>query len=96
MIIKNYHSPMPSQPALDLQIIEDVTDVLVHAGCIKSGSIGDLEKDGVTSVYGSENAGTDWNRFVDFTKQGVRCRLIVTNWAYVCNDDGKMIEKVSS
>lgn len=34
-------------------------------------------------------------KFIDYTdKEGVRCRLCVYSFAYVCNDEGKTIEKV--
>jgi len=34
-------------------------------------------------------------RHIDYTRNGVRTRLIVRNYAYICNDQGKTIEKVS-
>ncbi len=53
MLIKNYFTPPlhAAQPALDLQIIEDVTDVIVYAGCFDQDNIGSIESAGVTSVY---------------------------------------------
>lgn len=115
MIIKNYHTPpmLAAQPALDLQIIEDVTDVLVYAGLSEVGQIGNLEKAGVTTVYcsgdnnhenktvigygqGQVGGAPRFTRHIDFTRRGVRCRLIVTEHAYVCNDEGKTVEKVSA
>ena len=97
MIIKNYHQPKgPTKPASDLQIIEDVTDVLVYAGCFNPSSIGDIGEAGVTTVYGSENQpANSLTRHIDFTRNGIRARLIVTDHAYICNDQGKTVEKVS-
>lgn len=106
MIIKNYHQPKlagvphnsPS-PANDLQIIEDVTDVLVYAGCFSAATIGENIGDGAgpTSVYGTENQSLhNLNRHIDFSRRGVRCRLIVTDHAYICNDEGRTVEKVSA
>lgn len=102
MLIKNYYSPNSQSPALDLQIIEDVTGVLVHSGCFNG--IGDPTADGINSVYDNRippNAAVTLPpsivRHIDFTnKDGVRSRLIVTNHAYVCNDRGQTVEKVTA
>lgn len=112
MIIKNYFSPpmLPAVPALDLQIIEDVTDVIVYAPCFNAGEIGDIDSAGVTTVYdtnpdagkcGVASSSTSpayagLTRRIDFTRKGVRSRLIVHDHAYVCNDEGRTIEKVSA
>jgi hypothetical protein len=96
MIIKNYCNPksLCQMPAADLSIIEDVTDIYVHANCFSPESIGDMT--GTTTVYGCDDQPTNkLTRHVDFTRHGVRCRLIVTNHAYICSDAGKTIDKVS-
>ena len=99
MIIKNYTSPGSLTPALDLQIIENVTDVFVRAGCYSAanGAEGMGESGSPTTVYGDERVDPNkFTRHVDFSREGVRCRLIVTNHAYICNDRGQTIEKVSA
>ncbi len=107
MIIKNYHTtPMQAQsPALDLQIIENVTDVLVYARCYNADDIGDLTASGVTTVYGgpeisdakcTQPSVPKLARHIDFTRNGVRSRLIVQHHAYICNDEGRTVEKVSA
>jgi hypothetical protein len=108
MIIKNYISASAEdQPGLDLQIIEDCTDVLVHATCFDLAYIGDIEKAGIRNVMANypenfENGNRDRNgnsgiltRHIDFTRNGIRTRLVVTKYAYICNDDGRTVEKVS-
>lgn len=100
MIIKNYCNPKGKSmaPAANLQIIEDVTDVFVHAGCFNPESIGDMLGDGggPTTFYGTEDQPFNTlTRHIDFTRHGVKCRLIVTNHAYICNDRGQTVEKVS-
>lgn len=98
MIIKNYCNPkgMAPNPATDLQIIEDVTDVFVHAGCFSPDSIGTDDRPGPTTFYGSDNQPMNTlTRHVDFTRHGVRSRLVVTDHAYICNDRGQTVDKVS-
>ena len=102
MIIKNYCNPKPvsHEPylppvAANLQIIEDVTNVFVHAGCFNPERPCSDGND-PTTYYGTENQPMNtMTRWVDFTRYGVRCRLVVTDRAYVCNDEGKTVEKVS-
>lgn len=107
MLIKNYYATQPLSPGLDLQIIEDVTAVLVYAGC--QAGLGDLIGANVASVYDNrpetlpqqnavaQNQPSTYLRHVDFTnKEGTRCRLIVTNHAYICNDRGQTVEKVTA
>lgn len=108
MIIKNYFTqPKHSlSPCLDLQILENVTDVTVYANCYNAGEIGDPHADGVTTIYDTDpdrhKCGTTnmssamMTRRIDFTRNGIRCRLIVHNHAYVCNDEGRTVEKVSA
>lgn len=106
MIIKNYYNPpmLTPQPALDLQIIEDVTDIIVYAACFNADEIGDLQAANVTTVYGGPEIGTGKctstvqvpkiARRIDFTRHGVRSRLIVMDHAFICSDEGKTIERV--
>lgn len=99
MIIKNYHQPKGEpRPALDIQIIEDITDVLIYASVYSADKpmLG-AEEAGVTSLYGGDNQTSNrLNRHIDFTRNGVRSRLVVTDYAYICNDQGKTVEKVST
>ncbi len=102
MLIKNYYAVNPLSPALDLQIIEDVTSIIVYSVC--HTGIGDPTADNVSSVYDnrasnecSATGPLPYCRHIDFTnKEGTRCRLIVTNHAYVCNDRGQTVEKVTA
>jgi len=103
MIIKNYcnsKSQVQVMPAADLQILEDVTDVFVHAGCFSPDTIGDDAHHGhggPTSFYGTDDQPINTlTRHIDFTRHGIRCRLLVTNHAYICNDRGQTVEKVSA
>lgn len=102
MIIKNYHNPKGTilKPGADLSIIEDVTDVLVHAGCFNPENIGSAStvsnSNDPTTFYGTDNEPINGlTRHIDFTRRGVKCRLVVTAYAYICNDEGKTVEKVS-
>ena len=100
MIIKNYCNPKGSiPPAANLSILEDVTDVFVHAGCFNADSIGDMIGDGCgpTTFYGTDHQPINtFTRHIDFTRHGIKCRLVVTNHAYICNDRGQTVEKVSA
>lgn len=98
MIIKNYSNPKgPAVPAANLQIIEDVTDVYVHACCFNPQSTGNTDESGPTTFYGTEDQPMNvLTRHIDFTRYGVRSRLVVSNHAYICSNEGKTIEKVSA
>jgi len=104
MIIKNYFAVNPLSPGLDYELIENCTDILVYAGSMSIGHIGNIEAAGVTSVY-DRTAGKaiacdaqmnthKLTRHIDFTRNGVRSRLIVTDEAYILNDNGKTVETV--
>lgn len=101
MIIKNYCNPksLSQMPAADLQIIEDVTDIYVHANCFSPQGIGPSnipDGSGPTTYYGTEDhVVNSMTRLIDFTRHGIRCRLVVTNHAYICNDRGQTVDKVS-
>ncbi len=113
MIIKYYGYAFPQ----NLNIIEDVTDVLVHAGLHTAKSdatpVGpDVDHAGIKNHYildtyvelfgDPRSGGTNEPeapeflaaKFIDFTRNGIRSRLAVYGRAYVCNNDGKTIEKV--
>lgn len=97
MIIKDYTTKSAQSPALDLFILDACEDVFIHAGLHARGHIGDIEKAGVTSVIPSDEVHCEnFCRHIDFTRYGVRTRLLVTNHAYICNDQGKTIEKVGT
>ncbi len=94
MLIKNYTLGMPAKVA----ITEKVTDVVVHLTVHKGNSTGDpcgVDSSPNTWVYQDNVADDQDVSFIDYTQDGVRCRLYVTNFAYVCNDEGKTIQKVS-
>lgn len=114
MIIKYYGYAFPQ----NLNIIEDVTDVLVHAGLhtatednipvgpnidhagIVNHYTYDLSNELFPGIVAGANLKADdaprflAAKFIDFTRNGIRCRLAVYGRAYVCNNDGKTIEKV--
>jgi hypothetical protein len=98
MLIKNYLSQNHESPCLDCQIIDGCEDVVIYANFFNRGEIGDLNVASVVSVIDQGDCLWEEDRFcrhIDFTKNSVRTRLIVKNHAYVCNDQGKTIEKVS-
>ncbi len=104
MIIKVYTNKFPTE----MFILEDCSDIRIDTNIHKFGYVG---IDTPSSVYSYDGEGTDMANcgrsikstpelsvgtcHVDFTRKGVRSRLLVSNYAYVCNDQGKTIEKVS-
>lgn len=113
MLIKYYGFAFPN----NLNIIDSVTDILVHAGLetatpealpcgphvdhagIKNTYLYDTDKE----LFGDPRSGGTHEpvqpkflaaKFIDFTRNGLRCRLSVYGYAYVCNDEGRTIEKV--
>lgn len=99
MIIKAYSGHIMGH----ISIYEKVKDVVVHLGCyddtgptidershlMPSTWIEPLEYNGVTPEE-LENY-----KYIDFTNEdNIRCRLRVGSFAYICNDDGKTVEKV--
>lgn len=101
MIIKYYTHAFPTV----MHILEDVTDIRIDKNIYPLGAIGSVQSPAPSSIYtfGDEHEGKpvlpngspSGNCFIDFTRNGIHSRLLVSNYAYVCNDDGKTIEKVS-
>lgn len=96
MLIKVY------DPSSSIHIIEDVTNVVVHMNSYKSPHNGPrFEGPDMPTTWRMipKNTGSseDTYRFVDYTDQdGVRTRLQIDAFAYICNDSGKTIEKVEA
>lgn len=100
MIIKAYTNQFPGQCVL----IDGAQDVIIHRNLFSDRDVGpdyginitcmryidDPEKD--TEI----KAPTDHFMFIDYVQKGIGTRLVIRNYAYVCNDDGKTIEKVST
>ena len=97
MLIKVYSG----SPAGKLNLIENCSDVVVDMNSYTPAQNGDQARGGALDpvfwldFYDSESVDTQNNKFIDFTdKNGVRTRLRVTAFAYICNNEGKTIEKV--
>lgn len=91
MIIKNYTLGMGGS----VSIIEGVEDVTVHLNTFKGKNTGQVTPHTPNSwIYQDDVADDQDVRFIDFKKDGIYHRLYVTNFAYVCNDEGKTIETV--
>lgn len=99
MIIKAYTNEFPGKCVL----IDSAEDVVVHRNLFSNQSVGpdfgqintlryidDPEKKAET------DASCDQFMFIDYVQKGIGTRLVIRNYAYVCNDDGKTIEKVSA
>lgn len=96
MIIKNYALGIGGK----LHITENVTEVVIHTTQYRGKSTGPGDdSSGYNSpntwIYQDDVADEQHVAFIDFRKDGIRCRLYVTNFAYVCTDEGKTIEKVT-
>lgn len=103
MLIKNYVYDTQSAPADAGKtfIIEGVSNVVIHHLPYFGPANGPRFEgpDMPTNwIEQSQPSGpTDSFYFVDYTDKGnVRCRLKVTAYAYICNDDGKTIHKVGT
>lgn len=100
MLIKNYVFDQDCAPAGGkVNIIEKVTDVTVHMNPYAGAENGPrLEGPAMPTTWIEQSAPSnpnDYFYFVDYTdKNGVRSRLKVTAYAYICNDEGKTVEKV--
>ncbi len=92
-----------------LHIIDDAEDVVVHQGNYALpigthepalnfrgwGPTPQYWEDEDIHLYGHPahtNGGT--LRIVDYTKNGIRKRALISKLAYICNNQGKTIEKV--
>lgn len=100
MLIKVYTHAFPTV----LHILENVTDVRIDKNIYPLGQMGSIESPSIGAVYTFDDVVDPpeqsqrpiGNCFIDFTRNGIRARLLVSNYAYVCNDDGRTIEKVST
>lgn len=97
MLIKNYTLGL----AGEIHITENVTDVVVHTNQYLGKNSGPTPGDTAGGprvpnswIYQDDVKDDQPVRFIDYTKDGIRNRLYVTNFAYICSDDGKTIERV--
>jgi len=104
MIIKYYtylpnnndgHGPV----APDLIIIENCENVVVHGGIFGSNDTGpDINRSQIQNFLDNGDyimQDLPPKKLITFAKGGFVQRLEVYGTAYVCNDDGKTVEKVS-
>lgn len=101
MLIKVY--PKRGIPPEEVYILEDCTNIRVDHNIHPYSHHGDLSD--ISSVYYFNNEGDVFfsgtyekpvgTCHIDFLRGGVKIRLLVSNYAYICNDQGKTIEKVS-
>lgn len=103
MLIKYYK--YSETPAADLCIIEDVENVVVHGGLFELSSLGDdhaiisnhyLYDEKLYGTPRTPDVQMPMKKMITFRKDGILCRLSVVGTAYVCNNDGKTIEKVAA
>lgn len=95
MLIKNYTR------SGDLQIIENVKDVTVKAACIcydpTVPTVGPWKEfffEPVQDLSSDDAKGTTYvAQEICYAHDGP-CKLFVTGHAYICNDDGKTLEKI--
>jgi len=77
----------------DIHIIEGVQDVTVYNTAPESPRECELFVfDDIGKVVGNPAFPS---RIIEYAKDGI-CQLLVFNKAYICNDDGKTLEKVVS
>lgn len=91
MLIKYYTAGIPN-----LHIIENVSNVVANAGFYdhRKDSACDFSKSILDKISDDEN----WPRetlTIDYVKEGTKFRLFVFGVAYICNNEGKTIEKVT-
>jgi len=93
MIIKAYE--LTNAPVDKIHIFDHVTDVIVDTNIHTSDFKGE---EYITSfIYTGENVTSDQERcHIDFKRDGISHRLIVFGHAYICSDEGKTIQKVST
>lgn len=94
MLIKIYakHEIMECVPPSfeeKLHILDNVTDVTVHKGNFVQPF---NPVDRHTENYGAHSG--QLVRIIDYTKNGENRRALIKDFAYVCNDQGRTIEKV--
>lgn len=95
MLLKNYDS-VPGR----IHYIENISDVVVHMSVYRSHETGpELSRAAPNSPVvfrNTEELDPDKNiKFIDYTdSHGVRTRLSITAFAYLCNDRGQTVEKI--
>lgn len=104
MLIKYYgydyaNPEIPAPTAPDLFIIENIENVVVHGGVFGTDDHGpDINTVQIHRFYDRDSeiqAARPSKKLITFTKDGSVNRLQVYGTAYVCNNDGETIEKVS-
>lgn len=102
MLIKNYVYDRNCAPAGGKTfIIDGISEIVVHhTSCSGSENGPRWEGPNMPVCWIDQSEPTspeDHFFFVDYTdKLGVRCRLKVTAYAYICNDEGRTVEKVGA
>lgn len=106
MLIKLYTCDFPGR----IFIYDNVKDVIIHTNLYSGADAGPGAsvvatcnphdpttwiEDGAPIAQAATVEGYNF-KYVDFTRDGVRCRLKVGNYAYLCNDEGKTIEKIKA
>lgn len=83
-----------------LHLIENAEDVVVHQGnwnwepfTEHPAGWGPLPRE-ISNVDNFEAISGECVRVIDYTKDGARKRALIKKLCYVCNDQGKTIEKV--
>lgn len=100
MIIKNYVYDTTSPSGGVLHIIENVSKVKVYLSSYQGLNANGPRFEGTDMPvswieHASPSSPDDVFYFIDFTdSDGVRHRLKVTSYAYICNDQGKTIDRV--
>lgn len=94
MIIKAYTNNFPEE----IYLIEGASDVVVHQNLFSGPQCGP-DRPIITTFRYIDNASPDEPdtfKIIDYTQNSIGTRLVIRNRAYVCNDEGKTIEKVSA
>lgn len=91
MLIKLYTSGL----ATDLHIIEGVSSPVVHHGQFNYSNNGPRLE--YPNILCEENTPQDdaQVKYISYSKDGRWQRLAVLNYAYICNDEGRTVEKVA-
>lgn len=100
MLIKYYgYIPESAPSSPDLFVIENASNVVVHGGIFKTNEHGpDINIVQNHLFYDKDSeiqSEKPFKKLISFFKDGCIHRLQVYGTAYVCNDNGETIEKVS-
>ena len=98
MLIKLYVK-LSEGPTTEMHIIDNVSDVVcydkVYSGRHKGPHMdSEFLRPQVHMDYGKFKEERMF-QYIDYNQHGVACRLLVDNMAYVCNNEGKTIEKIT-